>query len=44
MSLIKITGLSTQFRLSSRILRYYEEAGLITSIRPQFEKYLRKNS
>lgn len=39
MSLIKITDLSTQLGLSSRTLRYYEEAGLITSIRPQFEKY-----
>lgn len=39
MSLIKITDLSTQLGLSSRTLRYYEEAGLITSVRPQFEKY-----
>lgn len=39
MSLIKITDLSTQLGLSSRTLRYYEETGLITSIRPQFEKY-----
>lgn len=39
MSLIKITDLSTQLGLSSRTLRYYEEVGLITSIRPQFEKY-----
>lgn len=39
MCLIKITDLSTQLGLSSRTLRYYEEAGLITSIRPQHEKY-----
>ncbi len=39
MDLIKITDLSNQLGLSSRTLRYYEEAGLITSIRPQFEKY-----
>ena len=39
MCLIKITDLSTQLGLSSRTLRYYEETGLITSIRPQFEKY-----
>ena len=39
MNLIKITDLSAQLGLSSRTLRYYEEAGLITSIRPQFEKY-----
>ena len=39
MRLIKITDLSIQLGLSSRTLRYYEEVGLITSIRPQFEKY-----
>lgn len=39
MDLIKITDLSNQLGLSSRTLRYYEEAGLIMSIRPQFEKY-----
>lgn len=39
MNLIKITDLSTQLGLSSRTLRYYEEAGLIISIRPQYEKY-----
>ena len=39
MCLIKITDLSTQLGLSSRTLRYYEEVGLITSVRPQFEKY-----
>ena len=39
MNLIKITDLSAQLGLSSRTLRYYEEAGLITSVRPQFEKY-----
>lgn len=37
--MIKITDLSTQLGLSSRALRYYEEVGLITSVRPQFEKY-----
>lgn len=39
MDLIKITDLSAQLGLSSRTLRYYEEAGLIKSIRPQFEAY-----
>lgn len=39
MNLIKITDLGTQLGISSRTLRYYEEAGLITSIRPQYEKY-----
>ena len=39
MSLIKITDLTAQLGLSSRTLRYYEQAGLIKSIRPQFEKY-----
>lgn len=39
LSLVKITDLSAQFGISSRTLRYYEETGLITSIRPQFEKY-----
>lgn len=39
LGLIKITDLGMQLGLSSRTLRYYEEAGLITSIRPQFEKY-----
>lgn len=39
MGLMKITTLSSQFGLSARTLRYYEEVGLITSVRPQFEKY-----
>ena len=39
MDLIKITDLSAQLGLSSRTLRYYEEAGLIKSVRPQFEAY-----
>lgn len=39
MNLIKITNLTEQSGLSSRALRYYEEAGLIKSVRPQFEKY-----
>jgi DNA-binding transcriptional MerR regulator len=38
-NLIKITELSAQLGLSSRSLRYYEQAGLIKSIRPEFEKY-----
>ncbi len=37
--LIKITDLTTQLGLSSRSLRYYEQIGLIQSIRPAFEKY-----
>lgn len=39
MELIKITDLTNQFGISSRTLRYYEQAGLLTSIRPDFEKY-----
>ena len=39
MGLIKITDLSHQLGLSSRSLRYYEQVGLIQSVRPQFEKY-----
>ena len=39
MNLIKITELSTELGLSSRTLRYYEEVGLLTSVRPPFEKY-----
>lgn len=39
MSLIKITDLTAQLGLSSRTLRYYEQVGLITSVRPQFETY-----
>ncbi|MDD4414685.1 MAG: MerR family transcriptional regulator [Oscillospiraceae bacterium] len=37
--LIKITDLTTQIGLSSRSLRYYEQIGLIGSVRPEFEKY-----
>ncbi|MGI5899776.1 MAG: MerR family transcriptional regulator [Christensenellales bacterium] len=39
MSLIKITDLTNQFGISSRSLRYYEQVGLIQSVRPEFEKY-----
>ena len=39
MSLIKITDLTAQLGLSSRSLRYYEQIGLIRSVRPEFEKY-----
>ncbi|MDD4495164.1 MAG: MerR family transcriptional regulator [Eubacteriales bacterium] len=37
--LIKITDLTNQLGLSSRSLRYYEQVGLIESVRPAFEKY-----
>jgi len=39
LDLIKITDLVEQLGLSSRSLRYYEQVGLIQSVRPQFEKY-----
>ena len=39
MDLIKITDLTTRLGLSSRSLRYYEQIGLIKSIRSEFEKY-----
>lgn len=39
MSLMKITDLTSQLGLSSRSLRYYEQVGLIRSVRPEFEKY-----
>lgn len=39
MNLIKITDLTKQLGLSSRTLRYYEQVGLIGSVRPQFEAY-----
>ncbi len=39
MELIKITDLALQLGLTSRSLRYYEEAGLIQSVRPPGEKY-----
>lgn len=38
-ALVKITDLTAQLGLSSRSLRYYEQVGLIRSIRPAFEKY-----
>ena len=37
MRLVKITELTKQLGLSSRTLRYYEQVGLIASVRPQFE-------
>lgn len=37
MCLVKITDLTKRLGLSSRTLRYYEQVGLISSIRPQFE-------
>jgi len=37
--LIKITDLTVQLGLSSRSLRYYEQVGLIQSVRSDFEKY-----
>lgn len=39
MELIKITDLTNQLGISSRTLRYYEQMGLIHSVRRQFEKY-----
>ena len=39
MALVKITDVSGQLEISSRSLRYYEEIGLIQSVRPPFEKY-----
>lgn len=39
MEMIKITDLTKQLGLSSRTLRYYEQVGLITSVRPPFEAY-----
>ena len=39
MHLIKITDLVEQLGISSRSLRYYEQAGLIQSVRPDSEKY-----
>lgn len=37
--LIKISDAAEQLGVSSRTMRYYEEIGLITSIRPQYETY-----
>jgi DNA-binding transcriptional MerR regulator len=39
MNLVKITDLAFQLGISSRSLRFYEQAGLIKSVRPEFEKY-----
>jgi DNA-binding transcriptional MerR regulator len=39
MALIKITDLTNQLGISSRSLRFYEQAGLIKSTRPELEKY-----
>ena len=39
MELIRITDLSQKLGITSRSLRYYEEAGLIESVRPEGEKY-----
>lgn len=39
MELKKITDLTKQLGLSSRTLRYYEQIGLISSVRPEFETY-----
>ncbi len=39
MNLIKITDLTNHLGISSRSLRYYEQMGLIQSVRPDFEKY-----
>ncbi len=39
MDLIKITDLTNQLGISSRSLRYYEQAGLIESVRSDVEKY-----
>ena len=39
MEIIKITDLSAQLSISSRTLRYYEQVGLLQSIRPDGEAY-----
>ena len=39
MSLIKITDLTNQLGISSRSLRYYEQIGLVQSVRQEFDKY-----
>ena len=39
MDLIKITDLTNQLGISSRSLRYYEQMGLIQSVRSKTEKY-----
>lgn len=38
-NLIKITELTRDLNISSRTLRYYEQVGLIKSVRPKFEAY-----
>lgn len=37
--LVKISDITAGLGISSRTLRYYEETGLIQSVRPQFEAY-----
>jgi DNA-binding transcriptional MerR regulator len=39
MDLVSITDLTKQLDVSSRTLRYYEQAGLIQSVRPQFKRH-----
>ena len=39
MDLIKITEVTQRFAISSRTLRYYEQVGLLQSVRPPLEKY-----
>ena len=39
MELMKITRVSDDLDISSRSLRYYEQVGLIRSVRPEGEKY-----
>jgi len=39
MDLVKITELTVKLGVSARSLRYYEEMGLIKSVRSDFEKY-----
>ena len=39
MEMVKITDLTARLGISSRTLRYYEQAGLITSVRAPLEKY-----
>lgn len=36
---MKINDVTAKFDVSSRTLRYYEQMGLMESVRPQFEKY-----
>lgn len=39
MDLMKITQVTEKFGISSRTLRFYEQVGLLQSVRPPFEKY-----